>query len=219
MTSELRAELDVSTFVNVSIAVYSDGVEESEEGFVIVMVVSQEGLDEQDVGFVDVLDQVVLVRLLEADTRFEVQAEDVTLEQSADLLQYAALPQDQVTVGVVTEVQTVIVEAGAEVLLNFNHYFRLASELLSADNVTVTITRQLLDQSGKPLPGTVEVLSPVEGRISVSAGGEAEQHFVSITSATVNDSGVYTIEVCSQRGLPEEVCESASATLFVLDCE
>ena len=196
---------------------YSDGVQESEEGFVILVVVSQEDLDERDVGFVDVLDQVVLVRVLEGDTRFEVLTEDVTLEQSADLLQYAALPEDQVTVGVVTDVQTVIVEAGAEVLLNFNHYFRLAPQLLSADNVTATITRQLLDESGRPLAETVEVFSPVEGRVSVSSGGEAEQHFVSIASARVNDSGVYTIEVCSERGLPEEVCVNVNATLFVVD--
>ena len=208
---------NVSTFVNISIPVYSDGVQESEEGFVILMVVSREDLDERDVGFVNVLDQVVLVRVLEGDTRFEVLAEDVTLEQSADLLQYAALPEDQVTVGVVKDVQTVIVEAGAEVLLNFNHYFRLAPQLLSADNVTATITRQLLDESGRPLAETVEVLSPVEGRVSVSSGGEGEQHFVSIASARVNDSGVYTIEVCSERGLPEEVCVNVNATLFVLD--
>jgi hypothetical protein len=35
----------------------------------------------------------------------------------------------------------------------------------------------------------------------------------------LNDSGVYTIEVCSQSVTAEEVCQSASATLFVLDCE
>ena len=57
----------------------------------------------------------MLVCLLEGDTRFEVLAEDVTLEQSEDFLQYASLPEDQVTVGVVTDVQTVIVEARASI--------------------------------------------------------------------------------------------------------
>lgn len=142
------------------------------------------------------------------------------LGQRGELLQNAARPGEQVAIGVLGEMQTAIVEAGAQVLVNFNHFFQEASGLLlPAENLTVTISRQLLDESGMPLPGTVEELSPRDGRVSVSVGGDARQQFVNIASAVLNDSGVYTIEVCSQRGSPEEVCLSASVTLFVLDCE
>ena len=154
-----------------------------------------------------------------ADSRFEVLPGDVVLGQIVELLLHAARPGERVTVGVLSEMQTAIVEAGAQVLINFNHFFREASGLLPAGNVTVTITRQLLDESGDPRPGTEEVLPPSDGRVSVSVGGGDEQHFVDITDAVLSDSGVYTVEVCSQSGTPNEMCQSASVTLFVLDCE
>lgn len=142
------------------------------------------------------------------------------LGRRGELLQYSALPGEQVSVGVLAEMQTAIVEAGAQVLVNFNHFFQEASRLLlPAENLRVTISRQLLDESGAPLPGTAEELSPSDGRVSVSVGGDAGQQFVRIAGAVLNDSGVYTIEVCSQSGTPSEVCQRASVTLFVLDCE
>ena len=52
------------TFIaNITVYVYNDGVAEGEEGFVILLGVQQEELDARDVGFVDVLTPVVLVRL------------------------------------------------------------------------------------------------------------------------------------------------------------
>ena len=145
---------------------------------------------------------------------------DVELGQIAELLLHAARPREEVTVGVLGEMQTAIVEAGARVLINFNHFFREASGLLPAGGVTVTISRQLLDQtSGEPLPATEEVLLPSDGRVTVSAGGGDEQHFVDIRDAVLGDSGVYTAEVCSLSGTPDETCRSASVTLFVLDRE
>ena len=142
------------------------------------------------------------------------------LGQRGELLQYAARPGEQVTIGVLEGMQTAIVEAGAQVVVNFNHFFQEASGLLlPADDLTVTLSRQLLDESGRPLPGTVEELSPSDGRVSVSVGGDAGQHFVNIADAVLDDSGVYAIEVCSESGTPEEVCQRANVTLFVLDCE
>ena len=44
---------------------YNDGVEEGEEGFVLLLGVSEDQLDSRDVGFVNVLSPVVLVRLVE----------------------------------------------------------------------------------------------------------------------------------------------------------
>ena len=142
------------------------------------------------------------------------------LGQRGELLQYAARPGEQVTIGVLEGMQTAIVEAGAQVVVNFNHFFQETSGLLlPAEDLTVTISRQLLDESGRPLPGTVEELSPSDGRVSVSVGGDAGQHFVNIADAGFDDSGVYTIEVCSESGTPEEVCQRANVTLFVLNCE
>ena len=142
------------------------------------------------------------------------------LGQRGELLQYAARPGEQVTIGVLEGMQTAIVEAGAQVVVNFNHFFQETSGLLlPAGDLTVTISRQLLDESGRPLPGTVEELSPSDGRVSVSVGGDAGQHFVNIADAVLDDSGVYAIEVCSESGTPEEVCQRANVTLFVLDCE
>lgn len=60
----MNAEL-VTTLVNVTISVYSDGVPESEEGFVLLFGVLDEDLDSDDVGFVNVLNPVILVRLEE----------------------------------------------------------------------------------------------------------------------------------------------------------
>ena len=142
------------------------------------------------------------------------------LGQRGELLQYAARPGEQVTIGVLEGMQTAIVEAGAQVVVNFNHFFQEASGLLlPAEDLTVTLSRQLLDESGRPLQGTVEELSPSDGRVSVSVGGDAGQHFVNIADAVLDDSGVYTIEVCSEGGTPEELCQRANVTLFVLDCE
>ena len=155
------------------------------------------------------------------DSRFEVLLGDVTLGQRGDLLQHAARPGEQVTVGVLEEeAQTAIVEAGAQIVLNFNHFWRQVSGRLPADQLTATLSRLLLNPStGAPLTGSEEELSPSEGRISVFVGGDGRQNFVNIADATLNDSGVYSMEVCSQRGTPEEVCERAEITLFVLDRE
>ena len=142
------------------------------------------------------------------------------LGQRGELLQYAARPGEQVTIGVLEGMQTAIVEAGAQVVVNFNHFFQEASGLLlPAEDLTVTLSRQMLNESGRPLPGTVEELSPSDGRVSVSVGGDAGQHFANIADAVLDDSGVYAIEVCSESGTPEEVCQRANVTLFVLDCE
>ena len=62
LSLELNAEL-VTFIANITVSVYNDGVEENEEGFVILLNVLQEQLDGRDIGFVDVLTPVVLVRL------------------------------------------------------------------------------------------------------------------------------------------------------------
>ena len=114
-----------------------------------------------------------------------------------------------------------IVEAGAEPLINFNNFFREAFRALSTGDpqqqVTAIIRRQPLDQSGRLVPGGEEVLSPSQGRVSVFVDGVFQQYFVRVGDAAVIDSGVYTIEVCSERGLSGEACLNASATLFVLE--
>ena len=148
---------------------------------------------------------------------------DVVLGQREELLEDAAMPEEQVTVAVTGERQNIILEVGADVLVNFNNFLREVSMLLPGgdppDNLTITLTRQLLDESGMLVPGTTEELSPVEDRVSVSIDRVSGQYFVDIADARVSDSGVYTMEVCSERGRPEEVCVNASATVFVLDCE
>ena len=152
-----------------------------------------------------------------SDSRFQVHSEEVALGQRGELLQQAARPGESVAVGVLEERQTAIVEAGARVLLNFNHFFRQATDVLLAGNLSVAISRQLLDESGALLSGTREELSPAsQDRVTVSAGGEA---FVSIAGAVLNDSGVYTVEVCSQSSTSQEECREANVTLFVLDRE
>ena len=64
-TLELLADLTART-ATVTIPVYNDGAPEDEEGFVVLIGVFENDLDERDVGFVDVLDPVVLVRLLDS---------------------------------------------------------------------------------------------------------------------------------------------------------
>ena len=62
LSLNLNAEL-VDFNAAITVSVYNDGVAENEEGFVILLGVLQEELDGRDVGFVDVLTPVVLVRL------------------------------------------------------------------------------------------------------------------------------------------------------------
>ena len=65
-TLELAAgELDGLT-TNVTISVYNDGTLEEEEGFVLLIGVFEEDLDQNDRGFVTVLEPVVLVQLLDS---------------------------------------------------------------------------------------------------------------------------------------------------------
>ena len=54
----------------IDITVYNDGVPEDEEGFVVLIGFNVEDLDVRDRGFVDLLDQYVLVRLLPAGESF-----------------------------------------------------------------------------------------------------------------------------------------------------
>ncbi len=151
-------------------------------------------------------------------SRFSILTGEVRLGQREELLKYAALPGEQVTVGVTQGMQTAIVEAGASALVNFNSFFRqaLLDLLPGTDNVTTTITRLALDESGEPLTGDVVKLPPSQ---DVSADSESQQYHVRIGDAALTDSGVYTIEVCYQKDLPGEVCVNASATVFVLDGE
>ena len=47
----------------VTISLYSDGVAEGEEGFVVLIGVAKEELDDQDADFVNVVNQAFLVQL------------------------------------------------------------------------------------------------------------------------------------------------------------
>ena len=62
LSLNLNAEL-VDFNAAITVSVYNDGVAENEEGFVILLGVLPEELDNRDVGFVDVLTPVLLVRL------------------------------------------------------------------------------------------------------------------------------------------------------------
>ena len=48
---------------NITIPVYNDGVSEDEEGFVVLLGVLEEELEEEDRGFVEVLSPAVMIRL------------------------------------------------------------------------------------------------------------------------------------------------------------
>ena len=62
LSLNLNAEL-VDFNAAITVSVYNDGVAENEEGFVILLGVLQEELDNRDLGFVNVLSPVLLVRL------------------------------------------------------------------------------------------------------------------------------------------------------------
>ncbi len=47
----------------VSISVFNDGVREGDEGFVVILVAPEEGLAEEDVGFVRFSTQVIVISL------------------------------------------------------------------------------------------------------------------------------------------------------------
>ena len=68
-TFGLVANLNTLT-ATVTFPVYNDGIPESEEGFVVLIGVLDGDLDERDIGFVDVLNRVVLVTLLDSGKLF-----------------------------------------------------------------------------------------------------------------------------------------------------
>ena len=59
---ELSLQL-VTISANITIPVYNDGVSEDEEGFVVLLGVLEEELEEEDRGFVEVLSPAIVVRL------------------------------------------------------------------------------------------------------------------------------------------------------------
>ena len=59
---ELSLQL-VPLSANITIPVYNDGVSEDEEGFVVLLGVLEEELEEEDRGFVEVLSPAIVVRL------------------------------------------------------------------------------------------------------------------------------------------------------------
>ena len=93
-----------------------------------------------------------------AESRFRVQIGEVELGQREELLEVAALPGEQVTVPVTNQTQTLLLEVGARALLSFNHFVREAPALLPGGDVRVSLSRQLVGQSGALLPDTVEEL-------------------------------------------------------------
>ena len=48
---------------NITILVYNDGVSEDDKGFVVLLGVLEEELEEEDRGFVEVLSSAIVVRL------------------------------------------------------------------------------------------------------------------------------------------------------------
>ena len=62
LSLNLNAEL-VDFNADITVSVYNDGVDEDEEGFVILFGVLQEELDGRDVGFVNVPAPAILVRI------------------------------------------------------------------------------------------------------------------------------------------------------------
>ena len=139
------------------------------------------------------------------------------------MLDHAGGRGEMVAVIVSSGMQTAVVEMGAQVLLNFNSIRRNVSGGIFPDtpleSLTIRLYRQMLDGFGNALPERT-VLTPTsssDNRINVTVDDIVEQYFISIGNATVEDNGVYTIEICQEGVPPMEVCVNASATLFVPD--
>ncbi len=139
-----------------------------------------------------------------------------------DLLEHAGDKGEMVVVVVSSGMQTAVVEMEAQVLLHFNSILRNVSGEVFPDtplqNLTIRLYRQVVDEFGTVLPER-RVLTPTSSsgnRINVSTDDE---YFISIGNATLEDRGVYIIEICQEGVPPMEVCVNASATLFVLDGE
>ena len=162
------------------------------------------------------------------DSRFRVLSGDVDFGQNKDELRRVSVgEEEQATIVVIGGRQTAIVETGSRIVLDFNGFLRNASEQMFVGvplkNISITVSLQRLDRSGRPVPGEPVVLLPTIGtgnRVIVSVDRESEQYFVSIGGVTRFDSGVYIVELCHHKGMVEETCVDANSTLFVLeDCE
>ena len=139
-------------------------------------------------------------------------------------MRYAARPGEIVTVVVTEGMQTAISLAGSVVIVDFNSFLRNATRVLGvpASNLTVTLTQQPMDISGR-LSLNTNILIPSSGpdnRVNITLDTELEVFLVSIGHLLQNDSGIYNIEACAFKNTPSETCLNASVTLFlILDCE
>ncbi len=121
-----------------------------------------------------------------------------------ELLDHAGGREEMVAVVVSSGMQAAVVEMGAQVLLHFNSILTNVSDEVFPDtplqNLTIMLYRQVVDEFGTVLPERT-FLTPTSSsgnRINVSADDE---YFISIGNATLEDRGVYTIEIC-QEGVP-----------------
>lgn len=140
--------------------------------------------------------------------------EEMTMSNTARLMQYAALSGEKATIMLRDENQTAIVQHHVNVVIDCAPLIQSGGRLLSG----VKWTRQSYypDQDGSlsPKGSEITIYPSSSGRLKAEG---ALNHILNISSTNIiigaekDDNGVYTCTICKQNG-----CRSARVMLFLI---
>ena len=152
-------------------------------------------------------------------SNFEILIGEVELGQRPELIDVAAGDEESVRAFVSNERQTAIVTDGANIRLD---WLRWVNEVLgdSAGDVTYTVRRTQLDESGNPIGPAQEV--DRTDRISVQFDPLADEFYVEISDVSSSagaedpDRAIYELEACQKNSDGSETCYTSNMTVYAI---
>lgn len=141
--------------------------------------------------------------------------EDLKISNTPELLQFAALTGEEVTIDLLGETQTAIVQHHVKIVMDCSSLIEAGGKLLRP----VEWTRQSYfeDEDGALTPKGAEiVIYPGSGNERLRAEGELNR-FLNIARSNIRtgaeraDNGLYTCTVCMENG-----CRTSSVMLFLI---
>ena len=151
-------------------------------------------------------------RVLKGDN--QPKLEDLKISNTPELLQFSALTGEEVTIDLLEETQTAIVQHNVRVTMDCSSLIEAAGKLLGL----VEWTRQTYveDDDGALIPKGREIIIYPSDSARLRAGGGLNR-FLTITRTNIRngaeraDNGLYTCTVCTESG-----CRTNSVMLFLI---
>lgn len=141
--------------------------------------------------------------------------EDLKVSNTPELLQFSALTGEKVTIRLLGETQTAIVQHHVNVVMDCSSFIESGGKLLGP--VEWTRKSYIEDEEGSFVPKGAEiVIYPSAEHERLRAEGELNR-YLNITSTNIRngaeraDNGLYTCTVCTETG-----CRTSSVMLFLI---